>query len=50
MRKILALFVLAVFICVGCAKTTTVKPGSTDQRSIERSKEAHRDLERRTGN
>ena len=48
MRKVVALLIMAFFIFTGC--TVAVKQSPSDQRSIERSKEAHRDLEKRTGN
>ena len=48
MRKIIALLVLVLFVFVGCAKTVHVKSAPTDQRSINRSNEAHRDLESKT--
>ncbi len=45
MRKVIALLLLAVFVIAGCAASVKAP---TDQRSIQRSNEAHKDLERST--
>lgn len=42
MRKLIALFMLSVFVIAGC--TVVVKP-PTDSQSIQRSKEAHKELD-----
>ncbi|MDR0453389.1 MAG: hypothetical protein LBH05_01105 [Deferribacteraceae bacterium] len=47
MRKIIALLMLVVFIAAGCSSATVEVKAPTDQRSIQRSREAHGDLERK---